>query len=570
MSQLREVLSKIGNNCMNTQDDSPLDSTAETLRHLVGSSRGLLPNKEPNGSPGEVPRGQVIALKDRSPRGYYRQHTLFRFFDEIPQLFPFIKETTDEWLKPRGITLRKEKSAIAVTIAPNPQHNALEDLLPPKEHTDALISFYIDHVEKIHRVVHIPSFKREYSSCWIPNQPRHPAMTALILAMISISTPISTEDSTSNYRSMPPKWIAACDAWLAQHATKGRKLVYYQVACLVYLAKRINTIRKKRFWIETGSLVQNAMLDGLHMEEPNSPAHSPYVKETKRRIWAVVRELDLQNSFEYELPTLLHNLQCSITDPANVDDEEMENSTPRPKTLDHMTDISYQALSSRSWKLRLEISKRLFSTGTAKALPYDEVLQYTHRLTQALDSLPLWCKKISMDGSGAADSLLISALLQFQLKECILAIHRPYLQGGNSHSSLSEMICYHAARDVLLMNRELGKHGMQNLLFFREDLLVASLSLTRLSLNQPRGSTAVITADLESTIALLQQCYPFAEDRLSEKNDIFQTKSVDSAEHSQLPQQMDDYTNFDMDWTNIDIDWQSGAVWDMELPWGSP
>lgn len=405
----------------------------------------------------------------------------------MPQLFPFIKETTDEWLKPRGINLRKEKPATADTTPLNPQDKALEDLLPPKEHTDALISFYLDRVEKLHHVVHIPSFKREYSLCWIPNRARHPVMTALILAMISISTTISTAASTSKYRSMPPKWIAACDAWLAQHATKGRKLVYYQVACLVYLAKRTNMIRKKRFWIETGSIVQNAVLDGLHLEEPNSPAYSPCIKETKRRVWAVVRELDLQNSFEYELPTLLHNLECKIPAPVDIDDKELENSTSKSETSEYMTDTSYQALSSRSWELRLEISKGLFSTGTTKALPYDQVLRYTHRLTQALDSLPLWCKKSSVDDPGAAESLLVSALLQFQLKECILVIHRPYLQGDDGNSSLSEMICHHAARDILLMNRELGKHGMQGLLFFREDLLIAAMSLTRLTLNQPRG-----------------------------------------------------------------------------------
>lgn len=376
---------------------------------------------------------------------------------------------------------------MADIIALNPQNKPLEDLLPSKEHTDALISFYLDHVEKLHRVVHVPSFKKEYSSFWIPHQPRHPVMTALILAMISISTPLSTDASASNYRGMPPKWIAACDSWLAQHPTKGRKLVYYQVACLTYLAKRINMIRKKRFWIETVSLVQNAILDGVHLDEPSSPSCSPCVNETKRRIWAVVRELDLQNSFEYELPTLLHNLECKIPAPANIDDEELENSTPKCKTSDYMTDTSYQTLSSQSWELRLEISKRLFSTGTTKALPYDEVLQYTHRLTQALDSLLLWCKRSSIDSRGDAESLLISAFLQFQLKECILAIHRPYLQGDDGHSSLSVMICYHAARDVLLMNQELSKHAMQGLLFFREDLLAAAMTLTRLTLNQSRG-----------------------------------------------------------------------------------
>lgn len=83
IAQLREVLHKIENNRMNTHNDSPRDSTVETLRDLVGSGQGLLPSKESDDSPGEGPRDQIIALKDRSPRGYYRQHTLFRFFDEV-------------------------------------------------------------------------------------------------------------------------------------------------------------------------------------------------------------------------------------------------------------------------------------------------------------------------------------------------------------------------------------------------------------------------------------------------------------------------------------------------------
>lgn len=83
IAQLREVLFKTGNDRINNHNDSPRDSTAETLRDLVGSGQGLLPSKESNDSPGEAPRDQIIALKDRSPRGYYRQHTLFRFFDEV-------------------------------------------------------------------------------------------------------------------------------------------------------------------------------------------------------------------------------------------------------------------------------------------------------------------------------------------------------------------------------------------------------------------------------------------------------------------------------------------------------
>lgn len=80
IAQLREVISNIGHKGAQKRDASPPDSTSETLRELVHSRQGLLPSKEPTVSPGE---DQIVALKDRSPRGYYRQHTLFRFFDEV-------------------------------------------------------------------------------------------------------------------------------------------------------------------------------------------------------------------------------------------------------------------------------------------------------------------------------------------------------------------------------------------------------------------------------------------------------------------------------------------------------
>lgn len=195
-------------------------------------------------------------------------------------------------------------------------------------------------------------------------------------------------------------------------------------------------------------------MDRLHCDpDPSSASYSPYVGEIKKRIWAVLRELDLQNSFEYKLPTLLHNIESNIPAPVNINDDEFDTTSKVISTHhspSQKTDTSYQALSSRSWALRLEISRRLFGTGLAKALPYDDVLRYIHTLTEALDSLPSWSEEDGTDGKDTVNSLLVSALLKLQLKECILAIHRPYLQGGMGRFSLSEIISYHTSRDILL------------------------------------------------------------------------------------------------------------------------
>ncbi len=83
--------------------------------------------------------------------------------------------------------------------------------------------------------------------------------------------------------------------------------------------------------------------------------------------------------------------------------------------------------------------------------------------------------------------ILTYAILQFQLKECILAIHRPYLQRDNNKFWLSENVSYHISRDILLLNSKLAGSGFQTLTLLREDLLLASLNLTRITMLQPKG-----------------------------------------------------------------------------------
>ncbi|KAK0701978.1 hypothetical protein B0T26DRAFT_537810 [Lasiosphaeria miniovina] len=458
---------------------------------------------------GDSGNAELLDLRDRCPPGYYSQHTLFRSFDEVPQLFPFIREAADECFRPRGVSLKKIK-ATCTTYTGSPDAATLEALLPPQDATDALVAFYLTYLEHVHRIVHVPSFEALYASFWpasgSPGRTRHPALTVLVLCMLSIAA-VCAPDTSPAHRASAPKWAHAADAWISQRGAKAKcrkQLVYFQTACLVYLAKRANTMRKKRFWNQTGALVQDAVLHRLHCDPPKTDA--PYLREMKRRVWAALRELDLQNAFEYGLPTLLHSLDdgggSPAPAPANLDDDgfgQASKTLPEPMPDGNYTRASYQALSARSWALRLDISRRLFAGAAGVALPYDEVLRYTREITQALDALPTWpAASSSSSNTGetkpASDNnmpLLVSALLQFQLKEALLALHRPHLARGSGSgrsggfSSLSEVLCYHTARDVLVLNVRLGEAGVQAFALVREDLLVAALALVRIGVGQP-------------------------------------------------------------------------------------
>ncbi|KAH7350627.1 hypothetical protein BKA65DRAFT_476006 [Rhexocercosporidium sp. MPI-PUGE-AT-0058] len=81
----------------------------------------------------------------------------------LRQLFPFIKETSDKWLKPLGIHLGKSKSTEidlgqSLICSIEAQVNGM---VPSKDYADILATFYLDNVEQLYRTVHILTFQRK-------------------------------------------------------------------------------------------------------------------------------------------------------------------------------------------------------------------------------------------------------------------------------------------------------------------------------------------------------------------------------------------------------------------------
>ncbi|KAG9570673.1 hypothetical protein KCU71_g3984, partial [Aureobasidium melanogenum] len=421
--------------------------------------------------------------KDRSPQGYYAKHSLFKFFTEITQFVPFITEVTDELLRPAGVKLKKQKTLIL-----KDENLTLDALLPPRGDADLLVAFYLDNYEHLHRIVHVPTFKKQYHDFWLSNQSRSPAIASLILSIMAVSA--SAPPTGEHYQDMASRWDVSVNEWLRQQSPKRYELIHYQVFCLSYLAKRMNQIHKKLFWTESSNLLQRAILDELPYTDSVRCSEDVFKLEMRRRIWHVIRELELQNSYEFGLPTLLHNIDCNLGPPANIDDEEFDEhfmQIPKSRSADHYTQSSYQILSARSWSLRLEISKRLSSPAIADPMTYDDILR----------GLPS----------------VVNGFLKFQLMECVLAIHRPYLDKDGSKFWLSENICHQMSREMLLLNCQITDLGLQPLTRLREDLLLGSLTLTRIMLLHNPCSTSIIVSCSDSIIELMERSLAIAAER---------------------------------------------------------
>jgi hypothetical protein len=437
-----------------------------------------------------------------------------------------MKETSEEWLRPlqklqnmknrRKDREEREKQFLAPAVG-------LEALLPSRDEADAGVSLYLDQYEQVHRIIHIPSFRREYANFWKPDAKRPAAFTVLVLAILSatncVRDPVGQQNAAHNTTyATAVRWIAACDDWLERQSQKHRRLIHYQIICILYLSKRINTVKKKRFWKNAGALVQDAVSVGLHKEP--SPKVSPFNQEMRRRIWSTIQSFDLQASFDHGLPSLLPSLSSDVAPPRNIDDDEFDedsDSIPESKPVDEYTYSSYQHVSRRSLPLRLELCRVL--TGPRDDLSYDEVIRYTSEITREIDSLPSWNAGEERVGEGTKSPLLAYTLLHIQLRGYIVPLHQSYirLRSKDSKYQYSQMVYYSAVRDMILLLDALMKQGIRALNFFFELNLTLAINICSIAMLQPRGSTNMImisSISSQEAMSLMEKCLAMKEDRI--------------------------------------------------------
>ena len=440
-------------------------------------------------------------------------------------LWPLMRETAGECLRPINVyeckdrILRREEREI-MFAQPDLE---LEALLPAKLEVDALISVYLSQFEQVHRIVHIPTFKREYREYWEPNsKKRYAAFTALILSMIAVSSCVHTHprlgfiDMMSDARHWAENWTRACADWYAEQSQKHQRLIHYQVACLLYLGEQVNTI-KERLWTDSGALIRYGIVVGLHREPSNMAGKiDVYNQEMRRRIWTTIQEFDVQASFDRSLPALLSQLHYDTNAPRNLDDEDFDEDTtqlPPSKPVGVYNFSSFQYLARQSLPLRLKHSQLL--TDPTSHIDYVQVIQISNSLIQKIMALPSW--DMNMDNSASAKKPLIAyTLLHVQLRQYLIPLHQPYMKMCREHSKYqhSETIYYNAARDIVLLHDNLYQRGIRVLNVLCEHALTAATNLYSVTMLQPRDSTNMIMTNSQRTLKLLEKCLAMKEDRL--------------------------------------------------------
>lgn len=202
-----------------------------------------------------------------------------------------------------------------------------------------------------------------------------------------------------------------------------------------------------------GSIVQIAMRMGYHRDAKYFPNISPFIGEMRRRIWALIVQLDFSISTQMGLPRLVKESQVDVAEPRNLTDSDFDEHTlklpsSRPET--EMTPTLYTLA-----KLRLlSIGSKVADVATkSRPCSYGHVLELNKQIDQARDTLPSIMKWDGLTSCLTVSSHIIiqRIWLEVSVQRLKIVLHRKLLVASRVEQqySYSLSVCLTAATKIL-------------------------------------------------------------------------------------------------------------------------
>ena len=239
---------------------------------------------------------------------------------------------------------------------------------------------------------------------------------------------------------------------LGQYTT-GKEYVLETMLNYITLEMLLYKDANVGLWLVLGMVVQLALSLGYHRDAHNFSTISPFAGEMRRRVWAVIVQMDLRLSSQMGLPRLLKLHQCDTAEPRNLLDTDFDEASAelppsRPET--EFTPVLYILAKNRIDRMSDLVSDLLADT---REHPHTEIMELDRKLQVAETSLPpifRW-QPLSQSIMTPPQIVLYRIWLYLSKQRLSIWLHRKYLASSFTHPQYeySRNACIEAAIKIL-------------------------------------------------------------------------------------------------------------------------
>lgn len=336
----------------------------------------------------------------------------------------------------------------------------LDEMVPSRTIADRLLQLYLDTFETTYRILHVPSFLKQYAEYWTNPQKSDMAFVAQLLAVMAAGSRFYSQslarDERDSHQTSAMKWIMAVQSYISYTCVSHDiDLRIIQTQTLLLVARLAVASDGDVAWASLGSLIRSAMTMGLHRDPTRfRKATTPFWSELRRRLWTTIVELDLKISLDRGVPPSVDLDECDCDAPSNWDDSELYDnmeSNPAPLSTARYTRNFYQCLLSKTMELRYRIAKKINTLRFD--LSYDETLRMSESLFRAMkNASDLFDDNASgINPADAARHRFAQSLHLFIMRKFLLALHRPFCLSVMRlpKCSYSRKVCLEKSLEIL-------------------------------------------------------------------------------------------------------------------------
>ncbi|KAL7624663.1 hypothetical protein AAE478_006233 [Parahypoxylon ruwenzoriense] len=294
--------------------------------------------------------------------------------------------------------------------------------LPPKDVADELVDCYLRTVETVYRILHVPTFRRDYEAHWVSHANSSTAFLVQLKLVLAIGT--TTYDELFSLRASAIRWIYEAQTWISEPGFKHRLDVQYiQIHLLLLLAREFLGVGGDMSWVSAGALLRTAMYMGLHKDPTHLPSTTALIAEMRRRLWNTILEISVQSSLNSGGSPLISLGDFDTEPPGNFDDDQLTAEDPVPKPEDDFTQTTVAITLRKTLPIRLAIAKFLNDHGSRGA--YEETLRLDAELKASYKTIFRSLQQ-HRSKTGASPSQFEADAVSLIINRYLSALHIPF------------------------------------------------------------------------------------------------------------------------------------------------
>ncbi|KAM3521881.1 hypothetical protein MY4038_008849 [Beauveria bassiana] len=360
--------------------------------------------------------------------------------------------------------------------------------LPPRPTVDRLLSGYFNDLDIAPGVVHSGQFLAEYEEFWRTPESASVAWIGLMFSIICLSTHLQQTSPTQPghkgkgsqlseknrlidlYKSQSIKCLVLC-RW----TEGGPHVLETLILCFLVECFHLQDM-EIGIWVLVGNIVQIAIHMGYHRDAKHFPSISPFVGEMRRRVWAMILQLDFSVSSQLGLPRLVREQHADTEKPSNLYDMDFDLSTLILPASRHETDVTPTLYVLAKLRL-LDVGAKVADLATEpRPRAYSDILKLDQEIDKAQDKLPPIFKWTGLALNVSSQIMIQRIWLEVICQQLRIVLHKKYLGLLQPQQQFrhSKSTCLNAAMKILELQRLIDQETQTDGLWYQSRWRVSS------------------------------------------------------------------------------------------------